>query len=300
MSSLSPNLLSARRLAAASIAINCVLAASHILAGLQAGSTSVLAAGFEFLGDILASAVVFAGLHLAAKPPDDNHPYGYGRIEILAGLAVGLILAAGGAGISFRSLQRVAEIHPPPQPWSLWPLLAAICIRSIMSTVKFRAGRRLSSASLVADAWNDAIDILSALAALTALALTISNPSRFLQADHYGGFAVGLFVVYTGLRILRGASLELIDTMPAPEVIQQIRSSALEVPGVRGIEKCFARKTGLQHHVDIHVEVDPAITVAASHDIATAVRSHICKSIPTVADVLVHVEPYGLGDSPQR
>ena len=164
-----------------------------------------------------------------------------------------------------------------------------------MSTIKFRVGRRIGSGSLIADAWNDAVDILSASAALCALALTLYDPTRFLPADHYGGFAVGLLVVYTGLRVLRDSSLDLIDTMPSTELIKQVKAAALEVAGVRGIEKCYARKTGLQHHVELHVEVDPRITVAEAHDIATEVRLHIREVRPEIADVLVHVEPHGMG-----
>jgi cation diffusion facilitator family transporter len=286
-----------RRVAAVSIVASCLLSISNVWIGYVAGSTSVVAAGFEFLGDVLASVLVLAGMTLAATPADAEHPYGHGRIEILAGLSVGLILATAGIGICFRSLQKITEQHPPPDLYSIWPLLAAIAIRTGMSTVKFRVGRRIGSASLVADAWNDAVDILSAAAALCALGLTLYDPGRFLPADHYGGFAVGLFVIYTGVRILRQTSLDLIDTMPAPELIERIKAAALQVDGVQGIEKCYARKTGLRHHVDLHVEVDPRISVADSHDIATNVRAHIREVVPEIADVLVHIEPAGLGDS---
>jgi cation diffusion facilitator family transporter len=135
------------------------------------------------------------------------------------------------------------------------------------------------------------VDILSATVALVALALTLHNPKEFLAADHYGGFAVGVIVILTGLRVVRDASMELTDTMPSDAVLRRIREFALEVPGVEGVEKCFARKTGLQYHVDIHIEVDPALTVAASHDIATDVRQHLRRRAPSVADVLVHIEP---------
>ncbi len=273
---------------------SCLLSAGNVWIGYAAGSTSVVAAGFEFLGDVLASVLVLLGMMLAAKPADADHPYGHGRIEILAGLSVGVILAAGGIGIGFRSLQKVTEVHPPPELYSIWPLLAAIAIRTGMSTLKFRVGRRIGSGSLVADAWNDAVDILSAAAALCALGLTLYDPVRFLPADHYGGFTVGLFVIYTGLRVLRETSLDLIDTMPAVEVIERIKTTALRVAGVRGIEKCYARKTGLQRHVDLHVEVDSQISVAEAHDIATNVRLHIRQALPEIADVFVHVEPFGM------
>jgi cation diffusion facilitator family transporter len=161
-----------------------------------------------------------------------------------------------------------------------------------MSTLKFRVGRRIQSSSLVADAWNDTVDILSAAAALVALALTIYNPSKFLAADHYGGFTVGIVVIVTGVRVLRDTSLDLTDTMPDRDAMERIREVAWSVPGVLGVEKCFARKTGLQYHVDLHLEFDPRMTVQQSHDIATTVRFEIRKEIDWVADVLVHVEPH--------
>jgi cation diffusion facilitator family transporter len=285
------NLRLGRRIAAISIGASCLLSVSNVWIGYAAGSTSVVAAGFEFLGDVLASILVVAGMTFAARPADADHPYGHGRIEILAGLSVGVILVAGGLGICFRSLHNITEQHPAPGIYSIWPLIAAIVIRSVMSMMKFRVGRQIGSASLVADAWNDAVDILSASAALCALGLTLYDPARFLPADHYGGFAVGLFVIYTGGRVLRETSLDLIDTMPAPELIERIKASAMQVDRVQGIEKCYARKTGLQYHVDLHVEVDPRISVAESHDIATNVRVHIREKLPEIADVLVHIEP---------
>ena len=287
------NLPLGRRVAAVSIAASGLLSGLNIAIGYAAGSTSVVAAGFESLGDVLASVLMLAGMILAAKPPDAEHPYGHGRIEILAGLGVGLILVAGGVGICYRSLENVREVHAPPAVSAVWPLLLAILIRGVMSTVKFRVGRRIGSGSLIADAWNDAVDILSASAALCALGLTLYNPTHFLAADHYGGFAVGLFVIYTGIRVLRETAMELIDTMPSPELIGRVKSAAAQVSGVEGIEKCYARKTGLQHHVDLHVEVDPTITVEAGHTIATEVRAHIRSTVPEIADVLVHVEPHG-------
>ncbi len=98
-------------------------------------------------------------------------------------------------------------------------------------------------------------------------------------------------MVLTGLHVLRGASLDLTDTMPAEELIRAVRALAASIPGVAGIEKNYARKTGLRCHVDIHVEVDPGLTVAASHAIAGHVRSRMRAELPWVADVLVHVEP---------
>ncbi|HJT89205.1 MAG TPA: cation diffusion facilitator family transporter, partial [Bryobacteraceae bacterium] len=152
-------------------------------------------------------------------------------------------------------------------------------------------GTRMQSAALIADAWNDTMDTISAIAALTAVGLTMSDPARFPDADRYGGFVVGLIVITTGLRVVRDTALQLMDTMPDDRLMNQIRSVASSVEGVRGVEKCFARKTGLRYHVDLHLEVDPEMTVRQSHDIAHQVRLRIREQLTWVADVLVHVEP---------
>lgn len=288
----------ARRLAAASVIASALLAVTKIVIGLIAHSTSVVADGLESAGDVMASAVVLFGIIVAARPPDANHPYGHGRFEILAGLVVGIILAAGGTGISLRSLDRLHEFHPPPAVYAVWPLIGSIGLKSLMSALKFRYGRRLQSSSLVADAANDLVDILSGTTALLAVGLTLYDPQRFLAADHYGGAAVGLIVIFTGLRVVYDTTLQLMDTMPDPASMEQIRRVALAVPGVLGVEKCFARKTGFQHHVDLHLEVDPDMTVRESHEIATRVRFAIKEQLAWIADVLVHVEPFSPYDSP--
>lgn len=267
------------------------LAVAKILIGWLAGSTAVVADGFESAGDVFTSSIVLFGLIMAAKPPDKEHPYGHGRFEMLTGLVVGMILAAAGVGICFHALSKVNQQHPPPAAFGLWPLAASIVVKSILSTLKFRAGRKIQSGALVADAWNDAVDILSGCTAMAALGLTLYDPARFLAADSYGGFAVGVIVVFTGLRVVRDTSMELMDTMPAAERLNEIRRQALKVPGVHGVEKLYARKTGLQYHVDLHLEVDPDITVRASHEIAHEVKQRITRELDWIADVLVHVEP---------
>jgi len=275
-----------------SIATSAALAMTKILVGWMAGSTSVVADGFESAGDVVASAVVLFGLAVAARPPDEHHPYGHGRFEMLTGLGVGFLLAAAGLGISVKSLMRITEVHAPPAAYGLWPLVASIAAKSVLSAVKLRYGRRIKSGALVADAWNDTVDILSGSVALAALGLTLHDPARYLAFDHYGGFAVGLIVIFLALRVVRETSLQLMDTMPAVELMDAVRETARGVPGVCDVEKCYARKTGLQYHVDLHLELDPELTVRASHDIATQVRIRIKETLDWVADVMVHVEPY--------
>ncbi len=281
-----------RRVALAGMAVSGSLAAIKIITGLLAGSTSVVADGVESASDVVASGIVLFGLMVASKPADANHPYGHGRFETITGLGVATMLALTGAAICVKSMQQVYEVHDPPASYAIWPLIGSIVAKSVMSLFKFHWGKRLRSDSLLADAWNDSVDILSGLVALAAVGLTLYDPARFLAADHYGGLGVGLIVIFLGVRVAHETSMHLMDTMPSNEAMQEIRDAALTVPGALGVEKCFARKTGLQYHVDLHLEVDPQMTVRDSHEIATAVRDRIRERLDWVADVLVHVEPH--------
>jgi cation diffusion facilitator family transporter len=280
-----------QRIALAAMVVCAGLALVKIFAGLAGHSTAVVADGLESAADFLASGLVLLGLTLAAKPPDEEHPYGHGRLEIVTGLLVGLALCAGGALISGGSLERIGRPREPISLFVIWPLFISMAAKTILATIKFRYGRKIKSAALTADAWNDAMDTLSAVAALIAVGLTLSNPARFSDADRWGGFVVGLIVITAGVHVAWDTTMQLIDTMPDAAMMSQIRAVAAAVPRVRGIEKCFARKTGMRYHVDLHLEVDPDMTVRQSHDVAHQVRLRVMQTLDWVADVLVHVEP---------
>lgn len=280
-----------QRIAALGMLVSALLALVKIAVGIEGHSTSVLSDGLESTGDVFASGLVLLGLSLAAKPADEDHPYGHGRAETLSGLLIGLVLSAGGAVISFAALERLGHPRMPPSSFVVWPLVASLIAKGSMAMLKFKSGRRISSSALTADAWNDAVDCLSATAALAGVGLALRDPVHFLDADQYGGFVVGLIVVSIGLRVAWDTALQLMDTMPGEDLMSQVRAVASTVAGVRGVEKCFARKTGLRYHVDLHLEVDPEMTVRQSHDIAHRVRLRIRERLNWVADVLVHVEP---------
>jgi cation diffusion facilitator family transporter len=274
----------------ASIAISVALSSVKILVGLAAHSVALVSDGFESAADILMSGLVLFGLWVAAKPADDDHPYGHGRFEILTGLAIGAVLATAGAGISWRAIAERNDQHTPAA-YALWPLIGAVILKAVLWTAKMRIGKKSGSIALSADAMNDALDMCSGIVAMIAVGLAVFIPGMH-AADHWGGFAVGLFVIFFGLRVVRETALQLMDTMPEGDRMDEIRAVALRVPGALGIEKCFARKTGLRYHVDLHLEVDPNLTVRESHDIATAVRTALRKDVDWVEDVLVHVEPH--------
>jgi cation diffusion facilitator family transporter len=280
-----------QRVAAAGMIVSGLLAVIKIVVGLAGHSTAVVADGLESASDVFASGLVLLALTLAAKPADEDHPYGHGRVEILTGLLIGLVLTAGGALICYISFEHLGAPRQPLAAYVIWPLFLSLAAKTGLAAFKFHYGRKLKSAALTADAWNDAMDTLSATAALIAVGVTLSNPTRYLDADRYGGAVVGLIVIAAGVRVVRDTSLQLMDTMPDDQMMSQIRAAAAGVRGVRGVEKCFARKTGMRYHVDLHLEVDPDMTVRQSHEIAHEVRQRVVGTIDWVADVLVHVEP---------
>lgn len=281
-----------RNIALISMSVGLLLAVAKVWIGLRASSASVVSDGLEASGDVLSSAIVYTGLWLASKPPDYEHPYGHGRYETLAGLGVGAILLLAGAAIFWHGLR---SLHEPRvlQTYALYPLAAAVVLKTGLALLKFRTARRIASTALEADAWHDITDLISTGVALVAVGFALADPRRFGISDHIGAMVIGVLVFSLSVRVVRRVVSQLLDTMPEPGKMSQIREAALSVRGALGIEKCFARRTGMKYHVDLHLEVDPEMTVRESHEIATEVRSVIKRRLRWVADVLIHVEPFG-------
>lgn len=280
-----------RKIALVSMSVGAVLSVAKILIGAHAGSASVVSDGMEAAGDVLASAIVYAGLWLASKPADAEHPYGHGRYETLAGLGVGAMLLVAGGGIFWHSLTHLEVRSHPLESYALYPLVAAVVIKTVLAAVKFRASKQIGSTALEADAWHDITDLLSTAVALTAVLLALANPDVSGPADRAGGLIIGGIIFFMSVQVVSRSVGQLLDTMPDQGKMAEIRVVALGVPGTLGIEKCFARRTGMKYHVDLHLEVNPEMTVRESHRIATEVRNLVKDRLTWVADVLVHVEP---------
>jgi cation diffusion facilitator family transporter len=275
--------------------ISGLLAIAKVLVGWQAGSQAVIADGVESAMDVLTALAVLISLGVAIRPPDEDHPYGHGRFEILTGLVLGHVLSLTGVVIAWRSIVVMLSPRPAPAPYAIWPLAVSIVAKFFLSAYKMRTGRKIGSSALIADAWNDTVDMLSGAVALVAVGLSVWSPALFRHADPIGGVLVGAIIIVLGFKVVRETTLHLMDTMPEAKTMKEIRSSALTVSGALGVEKCFARKTGLRYHVDLHLEVDPDLTVRDSHSIAEQVRNKVKGDLPWVADVLVHVEPHPPG-----
>jgi cation diffusion facilitator family transporter len=268
-----------------------VLAIGKVGLGWYTHSFSLVADGIESAGDVVASVILWLGLRIAAEPADENHPYGHGRVEILAGQAIGAFLIASGVLLGRQAIEQMGQTQQAPHVLAVAPLVVSIAVKLLLARKKRMAAVEYRSAAMEADAANDWLDVLSGTIALVALGLNVALPGVFGQADRIGGLLIAGLVVYLGFSVLRQSSWELLDTMPPAGMLEEIRRAALGVEGTLGVEKCRARKTGFQYHVDLHLEVAPELSVREAHEISGAVRSAVKQQVKWVADVLVHIEP---------
>jgi cation diffusion facilitator family transporter len=262
-----------------------------LTAGYLAGSLAVIADGLESAGDVVSTLILWVGLQVAARPADAEHPYGHGRYEMLAAQAIGVLLVVSGGVLGFAAYQRFRESQDAPEAWALGVLAVSIVVKLILARWKRNVAQASGSSALFADSQNDALDVASGCIAFLALGLAAWRPAEFFWADAVGGALIAGLVALLGVQVLVQSSYALLDTMPPPARLAEIREAALSVPGAWDIEKVHARKTGFQFHVDLHLEVDPHASVESAHRVAGAVRQNIRKQVPWVADVLIHIEP---------
>lgn len=272
---------------------NIFLALVKFAAGILGRSAAMVADGVHSLSDILSSAIVLAGMKVAQKSPDREHPYGHGKAESVAAQLVALFLVFLGGMIFYSSFRGIARAdYTVPAGYVLAVAVLSIAIKEGLFRYKSRLARKLNSSSLLADAWHHRSDALSSAAVLAGVALAIFGGPRFHIADHLAAMAVAGIICYTGVKLLFQTSSELMDRAVDGEAAEEIGRLASEVPGVRRVEKLLVRKSGLEMMLDIHIEVDPDLTVSEGHRIAGRVKGELMERVPALKSVLVHVEPH--------
>ena len=280
-------------LVARGVVLNGVLAAAKIAGGVLGNTYALIADGVESLLDIFSSAFVWAGLRVAARPPDENHPYGHGKAEPLAGLVVASFVFFAAGWIGWHAVKEIVTPHRGPH-WGTLPLLAVIVVVKLAFSRRLvRAGREAGSTSLGIEAWHHFADALTSAAAFIGISIAVVGGAGYESADDWAALVACVVVAWNGVSLARRALDDVMDVAVPREFEDQIRAVAAAVTGVRGLEKCRIRKSGLSHLVDIHVEVDGALSVREGHDIARAVKRALLASPHQVSDVLVHIEPAG-------
>ena len=274
------------------MAVNASLAAVKIVAGTFGNSYALIADGIESTADIITSLITWGGLQVANRPANERHPYGYGKAEALAGIIGAMALLAAAATIAYQSVREIITPHHLPH-WSTLAVLAAVvAIKEALARWVGRMGDELESTALAGDAWHHRSDALTSLAAFIGISIGLVGGPGYEPADDYAALAACAVIVYSGLRLFYRATRDVLDAAPGPQFEQRVRDLAAAVPGVLAIEKCRIRKSGMEYFVEIHVEVDDAISVRQGHDIARLVRAELRDSPHRIADALVHIEPH--------
>jgi cation diffusion facilitator family transporter len=275
------------------LAANTVLTAAKFTAGILGHSHALVADAVESLADIFSSLVVWRGLVVAAEPPDEDHPYGHGKAEPLAAAVVSTMLLLAAGWIILQSAREILQPHTSPAPFTLIVLLAVIVIKESLFRFVLRESISVESSAVQTDAWHHRSDAITSLAAAIGISVALLGGKSYAAADDVAAIVAALIIAANGWRLLRPALNELMDTAPNREIVDHIRRIAGAVPGVDCIEKCLVRKVGYDFFVDMHAEVDPQMTVQRSHEIAHNIKNQIRSQIPSVRDVLVHIEPSG-------
>ncbi len=274
------------------LGVNLVLTVAKLLAGLIGSSQAVVADAAHSFSDMVTDVAVLLGAPHWTKPPDKCHPHGHARIECLITVFIGAALAVVAVGLMYESLSTLQEVHlRPPGLEALIAALISIGGKETLYRWTIAVGGRIRSSAVIANAWHHRSDALSSIPAAAAVGGAILLPScRFL--DHVGAVVVAIFILQAAWKISGNALKRLSDAGAPTETIEQIKRIALATPDVRLVHNVRTRYLGMGVAVDLHVKVDPHMTVRRGHEIAENATARLRELGPDIVDVVVHLEPY--------
>lgn len=284
--------LAGSRFTLVGLGVNALLAVIKLVAGIVGHSYALVADAIESMADCFSSVIVWSGLRIAAKPADENHPYGHGKAEPLAAATVSLGLLAAAGIIVAQSIHEIITPHHAPAWFTLVVLLGVIATKELLFRFVWSAGNQFGSTAMKTDAWHHRSDALTSAAAFVGISIALIGGPGYEAADDWAALAASAVIAWNAWQLLKPSVAELVDTAPPPEVLAQARTVAARVSGVTGLEKCYARKMGFDYYLDLHVLVQGELTVREGHEIAHQVKDAVRQDNPRIVEVLVHIEPH--------
>lgn len=276
----------------ACILTNIILAIVKILTGIAGNSYALIADGIESITDVFSSAVVIGGFKIGSRPPDEKHPFGHGRAESLAAFVVSCAVLMAGMYIAVNAVWELINPHFMPARYTLYVLVGVIALKEAMFRKLSKIGTNIGNLAMQADAWHNRSDALTSLAAFTGLSIAFIGGERYAGADEWAALFASGIIFFNGGRMLKAAVGELMDEQVSEHLAEEIQGIAASTSHVRGVEKCLVRKSGRSYFVELHIEVDGAISVTEGHAIAHQVKSRLFQKQPLIIDTIVHVEPF--------
>lgn len=273
------------------IVVSLFLAIIKGLAGVLGHSYALIADAIESFSDIFSSLILWFGLKVAARPPDEDHPYGHGKAEPIATIIVGLALLIAATIITVESIQHLITPHKVPAPFTLIVLVLVIVTKEIMFRYVINIGNETESQAVKADAFHHRSDAITSGAAFIGISVALIGGEGYEGADDWAALLAAVVIVYNAVRIVKPAIAEIMDAAPSEEILKRVKIIASSVDLVTGLDKCFVRKMGFDYYVDLHVIVNGDLTVREGHKIAHDVKDAILDAYPRINDVLIHIEP---------
>ena len=286
------------RVTFAGFIVNLVLSLLKLAAGIVGRSGAMVADAVHSFSDLATDVVVIAFARISAKPRDEGHDYGHGKYETLAAILIGLALGAVGAGILANGVQNIRSVIaggelPRPGSVALAAAVVSIVVKEILYRYTVRAGRAVGSPSLVANAWHHRSDSFSSIATLAGVAGTMFLGRVGGICDPAAAIIVSIFIIIVAVKMAIPALHELLEISLPEEDLQRISEAIVTTPGVKAFHHLRTRRSGADVIVDMHIKVDPEISVEKAHDIASEVENKIRALYPQgTALVTVHIEPY--------
>lgn len=300
-----------QRVALLGLAVNFALAVLKLVAGIVGHCYALIADAIESIADIVGSVVIWGGLHVGAKPADHDHPYGHGKAESLAAIVVAFLVMLAGVGIGVKAVDEILTPHHTPAWWTLVVLVAVVIVKESMSRYAARTARQEGNTTMAVEAGHHRADVITSVAAFIGISVALfgqrvfgggggggggdgEGTLRWSSADDFAAVFAAFIIVYNGWKLAKLPLRELMDAAPFEE-LEIAKAATLTVPGVRGIEKTRARTSGSRHYLEMHVEVDPTMSVADAHVITGKIKCAVREKLPNTADILIHVEPHEPG-----
>ena len=272
--------------------INGALIALKIYGGIFGRSKALLADAVHSASDFISDFLVLIGLHFFIKEKDRDHPYGHGKIETLATIGVGVLLCFAAVKIG---LDAALAIHggelAAPERFTIIIAALSVVSKEALYQATVKIGRKLGSEAMVANAWHHRSDAWSSGVTLIGVSLAAFVP-RLRVLDSYAALLVSFFILKVAIDILIQSVKKIIDTSLSEELLSGAEEEIMAVPGVRNCHDLTGRYYGRTIFMEVHIEVDPDLTVKESHSIANEARGRVRSRFEEVSNLLVHIDPF--------
>jgi len=269
--------------------VNIVLSIVKVVIGLSAASLALVADGIHSLSDVATDVAVLLGLRLGSKEPDQSHPYGHGRAETFsAGLVALILIAVGGAMIYYATMAIAGDEMTTPRLAVLIAAIISVAAKEWLYRATQKVAIRTHSPALYANAWHHRSDALSSVAVVIGY---ISLELGFGHGDQVAAIAVGLMIVWVGIKVIGDALRELTEAAVDPDTIEHIKNIINSESSIRQYHKLRTRMVGREVFLDLHILVDPDLNVTAAHEITESLEKTLDEQITRPINITVHIEP---------